>query len=421
MSPPCWPSASARSSRSPACSTSPMPASPCWRPTCTPGSPSTQGWSVGRGRAGHRRHREPARHAGASCWCCAGWQTAPFITKVIVTLGLLRPHAGRRPAALRLRPEEGPAAVQRRDRHRRHGGRQPADRHPGRRRSALMAGLRCSCGAPASVWPPAPAPRTGTVAGLIGIPTRVVSSVNWTIGAFMAAVAGVLIAPLAVFTVDSFSIYLVTGIGAALFGGLTGLTGAFVGRPRPRRGPELGHRRIVAAGHLGAGHLRGHRRRCCSCRRRWPKELLATATVSGGTGGWRRQHLAGGPARPSPPAGGCSCSTPSGPTSGPTPRRWSCSTCWSPCRSWSAGGWTGQLSLGQGALVGVGRVHACWRCATTTASTFFPALLAITLAVGRLRRPACSALLSLRLSSTQVAIATLARRWWPASGCSPRA
>ena len=107
-----------------------MPASPCWRPTSTPGCHVDAGLA---GRLGGR-------------WSPSSWSallgtlaellvlrrlaTAPFITKVIVTLGLLRLHAGRRPAALRVRTEEGAAAVHRRDLHRRHGGGQPADRHP---------------------------------------------------------------------------------------------------------------------------------------------------------------------------------------------------------------------------------------------------------------------------------------------------
>src|SRR5581483_7546087 len=68
------------------------------------------------------------------------------------------------------------------------------------------------------------------IAGVLGIPRRFVSSVNWTLGAFLAGVAGVLIAPLTLtVNVETFGIYLVTAVVAALFGGLTGLLGAFLG------------------------------------------------------------------------------------------------------------------------------------------------------------------------------------------------
>ena len=70
-----------------------------------------------------------------------------------------------------------------------------------------------------------------------------------------------------------------------------------------------------------------------------------------------------------------------------------------------AGGWTGQLSLGQGALVGVG-VFTMLSLRNDHGLDFFPAL-AITLAAG-VGAGLLFGLLSLRLSPTQVAIATLA-------------
>ena len=70
-----------------------------------------------------------------------------------------------------------------------------------------------------------------------------------------------------------------------------------------------------------------------------------------------------------------------------------------------AGGWTGQLSLGQGALVGTG-VFTMLALRNDHGLDFFPAL-AITLAVGVAAGLVFGAL-SLRLASTQVAIATLA-------------
>src|SRR5205085_12170873 len=68
------------------------------------------------------------------------------------------------------------------------------------------------------------------MAGVLGIPRRFVSAANWTVGAFLAGIAGVLIAPLTLtVNVETFGIYLVAAVVAALFGGLTGLLGAFVG------------------------------------------------------------------------------------------------------------------------------------------------------------------------------------------------
>jgi len=153
---------------------------------------------------------------------------APFITKVIVTLGLYVFMQGATLQLFGFDPKKAPLLF--------HGGvsigatvaayQQLAILGAG---LALMAGLALFLRATRLGLATRSCAQDRATAGLIGIPTRAVSSVNWTIGAFMAAVAGVLIAPLAVFTVDSFSIYLVTGIGAALFGGLTGLTGAFLG------------------------------------------------------------------------------------------------------------------------------------------------------------------------------------------------
>ena len=70
-----------------------------------------------------------------------------------------------------------------------------------------------------------------------------------------------------------------------------------------------------------------------------------------------------------------------------------------------AGGWTGQLSLGQGALVGTG-VFTMLALRNDHGLAFFPAL-ALTVAVGVAAGLVFGGL-SLRLASTQVAIATLA-------------
>ena len=240
------------------------------------------------------------------------------------------------------------------------------------------------------------------VAALIGIPTRVISSVNWTIGAFMAAVAGVLIAPLALFTIDSFSIYLVTGIGAALFGGLTGLAGAFLG------GLALGVAQnwaIATSEQPGVWALAIFVAivALLLIRRRWPTELLGQAIVGGkgsrGSTSWVPARLVFG-------------------------LGWMLLLVWAVrFNFWAytaslvlfyvlvslsvvvSGGWTGQLSLGHGALVGVG-VFTMLSLRNDHGLDFFPAL-AITIVVG-IGAGFVFGLLSLRLSSTQVAIATLA-------------
>ena len=153
---------------------------------------------------------------------------APFITKVIVTLGLYVFMQGVTLQLFGFDPKKAPLLF--------HGGVKMGSTVAANQQIAilgaglaLMAGLALFLRGTRLGLATRSCAQDRATAGLIGIPTRAVSSVNWTIGAFMAAVAGVLIAPLAVFTVDSFSIYLVTGIGAALFGGLTGLTGAFLG------------------------------------------------------------------------------------------------------------------------------------------------------------------------------------------------
>ncbi|HET9770061.1 MAG TPA: ABC transporter permease [Acidimicrobiia bacterium] len=328
---------------------------------------------------------------------------APFITKVIVTLGLYVFMQGVTLQLFGFEPKTAPLLLK--------GGISIGDTVAAYQQIAilavglvLMGGLALFLRATRLGLATRSCAQDRATAGLIGIPTRVVSSVNWTIGAFMAAVAGVLIAPLAVFTVDSFSIYLVTGIGAALFGGLTGLTGAFAG------GLILGVAQnwaIAESSQPGIWALAIFVAiaSLLLLRRRWPKELLAPATVSGGTA--RR-------------AGG----------SGWILARLAFAVGWGlllfnalRVNFWAytaslvlfyvlvalslvvAGGWTGQLSLGQGALVGTG-VFTMLELRNDHGFDFFPAL-AVTLLVGVAAGLVFGAL-SLRLASTQVAIATLA-------------
>lgn len=327
---------------------------------------------------------------------------APFTTKVIVTLGLYVFMQGMTLQVFGFDPKKAPLLV--------HGGvsigatvaayQQLAILAAG---LALMAGLGLFLRGTRLGLATRSCAQDRSVAALIGIPTRAVSSVNWTIGAFMAAVAGVLIAPLAVFTVDSFSIYLVTGIGAALFGGLTGLTGAFVG------GLVLGVAQnwaIAESSQPGIWALAIFVTIAALLllRRRWPKELLAAATVS--TAGRAPSVLTSRIARVAFVAG------------------WGLLLAnalrvnfWAYTASLVlfyvlvalsivvAGGWTGQLSLGQGALVGTG-VFTMLALRNDHGLAFFPAL-ALTVAVGVAAGLVFGGL-SLRLASTQVAIATLA-------------
>ncbi|HKN91806.1 MAG TPA: ABC transporter permease, partial [Acidimicrobiia bacterium] len=352
---------------------------------------------------GHRRAAAPAP-ALAEWLVLRRLADAPFITKVIVTLGLYVFMQGATLQLFGFDPKKAPLLF--------HGGvsigatvaayQQLAILGAG---LALMAGLALFLRATRLGLATRSCAQDRATAGLIGIPTRAVSSVNWTIGAFMAAVAGVLIAPLAVFTVDSFSIYLVTGIGAALFGGLTGLTGAFLG------GLVLGVAQnwaIAESSQPGIWALAIFVAIAALLllRRRWPKELLAPATVSGAG----RAGRAGG--------------------QGWIVARGLFAIGWGlllfqavRVNFWAytaslvlfyvlvalsivvAGGWTGQLSLGQGALVGTG-VFTMLALRNDHGLAFFPAL-ALTVAVGVAAGLVFGGL-SLRLASTQVAIATLA-------------
>ncbi|MGH8993552.1 MAG: ABC transporter permease [Acidimicrobiia bacterium] len=326
---------------------------------------------------------------------------APFTTKVIVTLGLYVLMQGMALQLFGFDPRVAPLLFA--------GGVEIGDTVVAHQQFAILA---AAVGLVAGLGVFLRATRLGLatracaqdreVAGMVGIPTRSVSSVNWTIGAFMAGVAGVLIAPLAVFTIESFSIYLVTGIGAALFGGLTGLAGAFAG------GLILGVAQNFAIANSEqpgiyalaifvaiAGLL--------LLRRRWPKELLGQAIVAGG--GWRGSV-------------------------GWAPARIALGLAWGllifnairvPFWAFTgslvlfyvlvalsivvSGGWTGQLSLGHGALVGVG-VFTMLALRNDHGLGFAPALV-ITLVAGVVAGALYGAL-SLRLGSTQVAIATLA-------------
>lgn len=328
--------------------------------------------------------------------------SAPFTSKVIVTLGLLVLMQGLVLQVFGFNPRRAPLLIS--------GG---VDILGTRASWQQLAILAVAGGLIAALLAFLRGTRIGlatracaqdrATADLIGIRTGVVSRINWTVGAFLAAVAGVLIAPLAIFTTDSFSLYIVTGIGAALFGGLTGLAGAFAGglvigvvQNLAIFGSEQPGSWALAIFVAIAGLL--------VVRRRWPQELVAEALTSTGAG-------------------------------------WRGSQAWFPARVvlvvawalllvnalrvnfWSytaslvlvyvllglsvvvGAGWTGQLSLGQGALMGVG-VFGMLSLRNDFDLPFLPALVAV-LAFGGLAG-ALLGLLSLRLSPTQIAIVTLA-------------
>jgi branched-chain amino acid transport system permease protein len=327
--------------------------------------------------------------------------SAPFTSKVIVTLGLLVLMQGLVLQIFGFNPRRAPLLIA--------GGVDIAGTRASWQQLAILAvavvliaalllflrGTRLGLATRACA-------QDRDTADLLGIRTGVVSRMNWTIGSFLAAVAGVLIAPLAIFTTDSFSIYIVTGIGAALFGGLVGLAGAFAG------GLVLGVvQNLAIAGSEQPGiwalaifvAIAG----LLVFRRRWPKELVSEAL--GTVGGWRGSR-------------------------GWLPARIVLVTAWAllilnalRTNFWSytaslvlvyvllglsvvvGAGWTGQLSLGQGALMGVG-VFATLSLRNDFELPFVPALIAV-LALGALAG-ALLGVLSLRLSPTQIAIVTLA-------------
>ncbi|MDQ1490168.1 MAG: hypothetical protein QOJ23_2682, partial [Actinomycetota bacterium] len=241
------------------------------------------------------------------------------------------------------------------------------------------------------------------MAGMLGIPRRFVSSVNWTVGGFVAGVAGVLIAPLSLtVNVETFGIYLVSAIVAALFGGLTGLLGAFVG------GLALGVAQSMATVKFGQAGIEAVAVVAALAgllvmRRRWPAEITDHHQVD--AGGWRGSRVW-------------------------LPTRVALGLLWAlllvnGARSnfWAftaalvlfyvlvslsivvSAGWTGQLSLGHGALVGLG-TFSMLSLRAHHGLPFFTAL-AVTVVLGVAAGLLYGAI-SLRLGSTQVAIVTLA-------------
>lgn len=253
------------------------------------------------------------------------------------------------------------------------------------------------------------------MAGMLGIPRRFVSSVNWTVGALLAGVAGVLIAPLTLtVNVETFGIYLVAAIVAALFGGLTGVVGAFLG------GLVLGVVQSVATVQISQAGVEALAvfaalAALLVLRRRWPAEITGHHRVD--SGGWRGSRAW-------------------------LPARVILLGLWglllfSAARTnfWAftaslvlfyvlvslslvvSAGWTGQLSLGHGALVGLG-TFAMLSLQVDHGVGFFPAL-ALAVGFGIVAGLVYGGI-SLRLGSTQVAIVTLALSLVGAAWLFPR-
>lgn len=68
-----------------------------------------------------------------------------------------------------------------------------------------------------------------TVARLMGVRHHRIAALNWAIASTLAAVAGVLLSPLTILTVGTFPLLVLKALGATLFGGVSGMLGSFVG------------------------------------------------------------------------------------------------------------------------------------------------------------------------------------------------
>jgi sulfate-transporting ATPase len=240
-----------------------------------------------------------------------------------------------------------------------------------------------------------------TVARLLGARRTTVARVNWGIGAAMAGVAGVLIAPVSLVSIGTFPILLTKALAATLFGGVVGMSGAFAGG-------------LVIGGVEGlAGSLSG----AAGVRELGVLSVVVVLLVARRT--WPADVLSAGPA-----------------VSGSLGSSW-----WLPLRGvlgllaalllargmgsglWSyvAGlavvsallglslvvltGWSGQVSLMQGALAGVGAFGLIWLVNQygVPVALAVPGAVLLGAAAGGL-----TALAGARLSGLQLGIATLA-------------
>lgn len=115
-----------------------------------------------------------------------------------------------------------------------------------------------------------------TVARMMGIRRNRIAALNWGIAATLAGVSGVLIAPLSILTVATFPVLMLKAVGATLFGGISGLLGAFVG------GFILGVAESLAATEFTVVGIRELTTSLIVVvllltRRRWPAELTSRA------------------------------------------------------------------------------------------------------------------------------------------------
>lgn len=125
-----------------------------------------------------------------------------------------------------------------------------------------------------------------TVAQLMGMRRTQIAMLNWSVAAFLAAVAGVLIAPLTVVTIGTFPIFLLKALGATLFGGVSGILGSFLG------GFAIGNVEAIAS---TASSVPGIRElvvlivvlALLLLRRNWPADVLAAEAPGGGALGFQ--------------------------------------------------------------------------------------------------------------------------------------
>ncbi|WP_019874090.1 ABC transporter permease [Sporichthya polymorpha] len=113
---------------------------------------------------------------------------------------------------------------------------------------------------------------------LVGIDRVRIARLNWGAGAFLASVAGVLIAPLTIISVATFPGLLLGALAGSLFGAVGGLTLAVVG------GFSVGALEALAANQTSTIGIRsvavlGLVLLLLIVRRRWPADLTAAASI----------------------------------------------------------------------------------------------------------------------------------------------
>jgi branched-chain amino acid transport system permease protein len=245
-----------------------------------------------------------------------------------------------------------------------------------------------------------------TVARLLGARRITVARVNWAAGAAMAGVAGVLIAPVSLVSVGTFPILLTKALAATLFGGVVGMGGAFAG------GLVIGAVEGLAGSLSGAAGARELGVLAVVVillltRRRWPADVTGGGPISTGNAG--KAVVGSGwwlPLRV----------TLAGLTVALVVRGFG-SGLWAYITGLAVvtallglslvvlTGWSGQVSLMQGALAGVGAFGLIWLANQydVPMALAMPGAVLLGAAVGGL-----TALAGSRLSGLQLGIATLA-------------